>query len=185
MQYVYHKAPEKMSGKWLVPLNRLKDEELLNLYKKKYYNHPERSKLLERTIPKLNCLWNDVVHFLPIHPYFVYKALNDTGVNVTSKLQFYKIPMRNLDKNQNALYLYEKETYRGPVSPIEEDQIQAVTSATYKELTTLPSETKDYFDQKHNRGEPMGMFHYIPHILSLGEVDISNAEIIKWKTPPK
>ena len=24
------------------------------------------------------------------------------------------------------------------------------------------------------------MFHFIPHILSLGEVDITNAEIINW-----
>lgn len=27
-----------------------------------------------------------------------------------------------------------------------------------------------------------GMFHYIPHILSLGEVNITNAEVIRWNS---
>ncbi|GGD25907.1 hypothetical protein GCM10011389_36820 [Pontibacillus salipaludis] len=178
--------PENMKGESLVPLNCLRDEELLNHYKKKYYNHPERPKLLERKIPKLDCLWNDVVHFLPVQPYFVYKTLKDLGVNISSQLQFYKIPITSLEHNQNVMYLYEKESYKGPASAIGEDQIHIINSSNYKELATLPAATIEYFEEQHHKGEKrFGMFHYIPHILSLGEVNIANAEVIRWNRPPE
>jgi len=174
-----------MSGEKLMPLNSLKDQELISLYKNKYYDHPERNKLLDKSIPKLNCLWNDVVHFLPVQPYYVYKTLNDVGVNVSSKLQFYKVPITTLEHNQNVIYLYEKETYKGPASHIEKDQIHFINATNYKELTTLPTATIEYFEEQHKKGEKrFGMFHYIPHILSLGEVDISNAEVVTWSNLP-
>ncbi|KGP91786.1 hypothetical protein N780_15510 [Pontibacillus chungwhensis BH030062] len=186
MPYIYHMVPKNMKGERLTPLNRLKDEGLLNLYKKKYYDHQDRPKLLEKRIPKLDCLWNDVVHFLPIQPYFVYKTLKDLGVNISSKLQFYKIPITNLEHNQNVIYLYEKESYKGPASEIGEDQILIINSSNYKELTTLPPATTEYFEEQHHKGETrFGMFHYIPHILSLGEVNIANAEVIRWNKPPE
>src|SRR5699024_2783222 len=104
-------VPKKMIGKKLVPLNKLKTKqaELYNEYAKKYYDHPEREKLLERRIPKLNCLWNDVNHFLPLNPTRIYNALKELGVNVKSGISFYKIPILNLKHNKNAIYLYRKE----------------------------------------------------------------------------
>ena len=65
MQYVYHMVPEELKGEYLIPLNELKSvyPNLYGEYIQKYKDHPHREKLLTRKIPKLECLWNDVVHF--------------------------------------------------------------------------------------------------------------------------
>jgi len=175
-------VPKKMIGKKLVPLNKLKTKqaELYNEYAKKYYDHPEREKLLERRIPKLNCLWNDVNHFLPLNPTRIYNALKELGVNVKSGISFYKIPILNLKHNKNAIYLYRKENYNGPAAKMNNEEINLIDIKKYIELSSIPADTINYYEEEHRKGNRFGMFPFIPHILSLGEVDISNAEIINW-----
>ncbi|MDQ0159978.1 group-specific protein [Alkalibacillus salilacus] len=186
MEYIYHIVPKQMVGDELIPLNKIKykDTELYESYVEKYQDHPQRIKLLERKVPKLNCLWNDVVHFLPIHPYQVYKELNDIGVNASSELRFYKIPITNLENNQNVIYSYRKENYRGPAADMNEKDIEHLNLDEYEELAFVPTDTIEYFKEQHSQGNRFGMFHFIPHILSLGEVNISDVEVIKWSEQP-
>jgi len=140
-------VPENMVGDNLLPLNKIKieDRELYNNYAKKYSNHPERIKLLQRKIPKLNCLWNDVVHFLPLNPNHVYEALKTIGIKVQSDLRFYKIPVENLFDNKNAIYLYSKEYYRGPAAPMNSKDVHLIDTKDYQELTEIPKDTIDYY----------------------------------------
>lgn len=182
INYVYHMVPKEMIGKKLVPLNKLKtkQEKLYNEYVKKYYDHPERENLLKRRVPKLNCLWNDVNHFLPLKPNLVYSALKEVGVNVKTDLNFYKIPIFNLKHNKNAIYLYRKENYNGPAAEMNSEEINLIDIKMYEELYSIPADTIDYYEEEHRKGNRFGMFPFIPHILSLGEVDITNAEIINW-----
>ena len=65
MEYVYHMVPEELKGEYLIPLNELKRAypNLYDEYIQKYKDHTQREQLLTRKIPKLECLWNDVVHF--------------------------------------------------------------------------------------------------------------------------
>ena len=65
MEYVYHMVPEELKGEYLIPLNELKRvyPNLYREYIQKYKDHTQRENLLTRKIPKLECLWNDVVHF--------------------------------------------------------------------------------------------------------------------------
>lgn len=65
MDYVYHMVPKEMKRELLISLNEIKllHPELYETYSKKYFNHPERASLLLKSIPKLNCLWNDVIFF--------------------------------------------------------------------------------------------------------------------------
>ncbi len=81
MEYVYHMVPEELKGEYLIPLNELKRvyPNLYREYIQKYKDHTQRENLLTRKIPKLECLWNDVVHFLPLHPYEIYKVLLEIG----------------------------------------------------------------------------------------------------------
>lgn len=73
-----------MTGEALISLNEIKlmHPELYKTYSKKYFDHPERESLLLKSIPKLNCLWNDVIFLLPLHPYYVYEALHSHGVSI-------------------------------------------------------------------------------------------------------
>lgn len=180
--YVYHMVPKKMIGNRLISLNRLKDahEELYQEYRQKYFNHPDRPKLLEKTIPKLDCLWNDVLFFLPLHPSHVYEGLKSLGIQVKQDVYFYQIPITQLQDNVNAYYMYSKENYKGPAAPIQDEEIEFVEPQTYRLLESLPEDTLAYFKKEHENGRAFGMFSYIPHLLSLGGVDISKAEVINW-----
>jgi len=175
-------VPKRMIGAKLIPLNKLKtkQEKLYNEYAKKYYDHPERVKLLERRIPKLNCLCNDVNHFLPLHPSHVYNALKEIGINVKDDIKFYKIPVLNLEYNKNAIYLYNKDNYNGPAAEMQSEEIHLIDIKEYEELPSIPPDTINYYKEEHRKGNRFGMFPFIPHILSLGEVKVSNAEIIGW-----
>lgn len=173
-------VPKNMVGNNLVPLNKIENEELYNNYAKKYNDHPERIKLLERKVPKLDCLWNDVVHLLPLNPNHVYEALKVVGVKVPADLKFYKIPIDNLMENKNAIYFYRKENYIGPTAPMKSLDVQLFDTKDYQELTEIPRDTVVYYEEENEKGNKFGMFPFIPHILSYGEVAISNAEIINW-----
>ncbi|MGG2028047.1 group-specific protein [Gottfriedia sp. S16(2024)] len=165
-----------------MPLNKIKflDSELYKHYAKKYYDHPERPKLLEKEIPKLNCLWNDVIHFLPIHPHLVYNALRSVSVKVKTDLMFYKIPTTNLVNNLNVVYLYRKENYIGPAAKINSEDVHFIDIEEYEEITALPIDTRNYYEEENKKGNKFGMFPFIPHILSLGEVSVLEAEVINW-----
>ncbi|MFA1822119.1 group-specific protein [Virgibacillus oceani] len=183
MEYVYHMIPKEMVGKKLMALNKLKlkDRGLYERYMKKYYDHPERPRLLEKQVPKLDCLWNDVIHLLPLHPSHVYQALTELRVSVKHDLNFYKIPFTQLAANQNVIYLYRKRYYQGPAAKINEKEIKWIQHISeYQALTSIPKDTLTYFEKEHAKGNRFGMFHFIPHILSLGEIDTENADIINW-----
>ncbi|UPM56105.1 group-specific protein [Gottfriedia acidiceleris] len=164
-------------------LNKIKllDAELYKQYEKKYYDHPERPKLLEKEIPKLDCLWNDVIHFLPIHPHLVYDTLRTVGVKVKADLMFYKIPTKNLVNNMNVIYLYRKEKYLGPSSKINSEDVHFIDIEEYEEITELSIDTRNYYEGENKKGNKFGMFPFIPHILSLGEVSVLEAEVINWR----
>jgi hypothetical protein len=69
-QFVYHFKPKNMVGDLLIPLNQLRDKHPMT-YAEHVTKYKGREKLLEKTIPLLNCLWNDVLHISPIHPQIV------------------------------------------------------------------------------------------------------------------
>lgn len=71
---LYHMKPFDMRGDVLYPLNAMKDI-YPDIYEKqiaKYDDHPSRKKLPLRRIPKLDCLWNDVIQCAPVHPHLIY-----------------------------------------------------------------------------------------------------------------
>ncbi|MFJ7637873.1 MULTISPECIES: group-specific protein [unclassified Peribacillus] len=181
-EYIYHMVPKEMIGDKLIPLHALGKTfpHLYEKYRRKYLDHPERPKLLTKQIPKLNCLWNDVLHFLPLHPYFVYEALASLGIKTKEEQNFFKIPIERLTHNRNAIYLYTKEKYKGPAEDIEEDEIKLLNIETYRELKEIPAASVEYYKTENEKGNRFGLFPYIPHLLSLGEVEINNVEIISW-----
>ncbi|UPW83858.1 group-specific protein [Lysinibacillus sp. Ag94] len=186
MDYVYHMIPKKMTGEVLISLNEIKliDSELYKTYSKKYSDHPERPSLFLKRIPKLNCLWNDVIFLLPLHPYYVYEALYSLGLSIKKDLMFYEIPTERLMKNKNGVYFYNKENYRGPASDIPDEEIQVIDIISYPECSALPSDALAYFTEQHKKGVNFGMFAHIPHILSLGNINIKGVNMINWSAAP-
>ena len=142
-----------------------------NLYREyiqKYKDHTQRENLLTRKIPKLECLWNDVVHFLPLHPYEIYKVSLEIGINLHTNKLFYKVPISALKGQCMAIYKYSKHNWGGPNS----------------ELKQLNICTKEYYREEYEKGRRFGMFHLIPHVLVKGKVEVKNIEIINWSIAP-
>lgn len=186
MEYVYHMVPKEMKGDLLLSLNTLKEiyPELYETYTKKYFDHPDRKNLLSKSIPKLDCLWNDVIFLNSLHPYYVYKAFDELGIKVKKDLLFYKIPTKELKDNKNAIYFYRKKNFKGPAAEIPAEEIEVINLSNYPACEELPSDTSDYFKEEHSKGVQFGMFAYIPHIISLGDINISNASVINWSELP-
>ncbi|MGG4470614.1 group-specific protein [Paenibacillus alvei] len=181
-EFIYHMVPNQMVGDKLIPLNSLKTTypDLYENYTKKYLDHPERSKLLQRYIPRLNCLWNDVIHFLPIHPHYVFDTLSNLVIKTKEEVHFYKIPIELLAHNKNAVYLYSKERYKGPAEKIVDEEIELLNINTFQELRKLPTDTINYYKSEKEKGSKFGLFPFIPHILSLGTVEVRDIQIVSW-----
>lgn len=171
-----------MKGNQLIPLNQLREyyPELYEQYIVKYTDHPKRSKLLTRKIDLLDCLWNDVVHFTPIHPSKIFKALSNLDIKAKGELEFYEIPVTRLKYNQNAIYFYSKEYDQGPDKEIDTRDIDILSIDDFKMLEEVPKDSLEYWEKESKKGKPFGMFPYIPHVLSKGNVDIGDCKVIKW-----
>ncbi|MGG0175181.1 hypothetical protein [Gottfriedia acidiceleris] len=117
---------------------------------------------------------------MPIHPHLVYDALRTVGVKVKTDLLYYKIPTKNLVNNLNVVYLYRKENYKGPAAKINSEDIHFIDIEEYEEITKLPIDTRNYYEEENKKGNKFGMFPFIPHILSLGEVSVLEAEVLNW-----
>ena len=182
MNFVYHLVPENMSGHHLIPLNWMKalDENLYARYISKYDDHPEREFLVDRKVPRLDCLWNDVVHFSALHPHHVYRELKKLDLNLKDDLNFYKIPVEHLKDNKNVLYHYDKAHYGGPEAPIAMENVEVLDIDAYREAEALPMETLEYFVEECRKGNRVAMFKFVPHVLSRGKVSVEGAEIINW-----
>ncbi|MER2261297.1 MAG: group-specific protein [Psychrobacillus sp.] len=182
MKFVYHMVPKKMIGDELLPLNYIKglDNELYKQYSEKYRNSPERESLLQRKIPKLDCLWNDVIFLLPLHPNYIFKSLSELGVRIKKDLLFYEIPIERLHDNLNAIYYYRKSNYKGPSSDIPEVEVEIIQIDSLHMLNAIPEDTLTYFTEESKKGTNFGMFAYIPHVLSLGKIDISGVNYVNW-----
>jgi len=122
-----------------------------------------------------------VLHFLPLHPYFIYKAITSLGIETKADVSFYKIPIQHIKNNHNAMYLYSKENYRGPAKDINDVEIRTIEMGEYKEMTEIPLATIEYYTME--KGKEFGLFPFIPHLLSRGEVAVNSVEIIQWSKP--
>ncbi|MGH7237929.1 MAG: hypothetical protein ACREGF_05325, partial [Candidatus Saccharimonadales bacterium] len=89
-KHVYRHVPAQMFGTVLYPMNRLPDidRKLYELHKSGYLS---REQLLQRKIPYLDCLWNDVLHCSPVHPAKINQALKDCGLKNINSAEFFEI----------------------------------------------------------------------------------------------
>jgi len=65
-----------------------------------------------------------------------------------------------------------------------EEEVQIIDIISYKECSSLPSDTLAYFTVEHKKGVNFGMFAYIPHILSLGNINVKGVNKINWSVAP-
>ena len=162
-----------MRGTELHPLNTLKEKhpELYVRYSKKYEG---REEVMENFIPTLNAAWNDALHFTPIHPLELKKALTDAGME-PHEMKFYEVDPALLDPSRTTVYLYEDVDAKG--APNTEGFVSYDPEKIH-EYAIFPEATKKYYRESFAAGKRPLLFVGVPHILHTGSLDISNLPVI-------
>lgn len=171
MNYVYHGAPEQMVGHELIPLNQMRDThpELYALRRAKYEG---REEILERQIPLLNCLWNDVVQFLPLYPAKVFNLQVELGlIPEVPSYKFFEIDPGLFDSEETVIFF----KYAPGEENVEVKWLKDVDLAAIQEI---PKATVDYYKTLVGTGELPFNYQFIPHILHRGIIDVSKTQII-------
>jgi hypothetical protein len=183
MQAIYHMCPPRMVGEVLYPLNTLRQLHP-GVYKHeiaKYQDHPSRFDLPRRIIPKLNCLWNDVVQCSPVHPHFLYLAFRERGLlPVQHSRTFFQIPLSTLGDVPIAIVSSSGD----PTISLREEEVCLLDHATYHELDALPAQALEWYDHLTRKKKLFGLFMGIPHVMVQGPIMINQAREILWEEPP-
>jgi hypothetical protein len=172
MATFYHGIPEDMEGTELVPLNAMfaKRPDLHAKYLEKYKG---REEILERKIPLLDCLWNDVVQLLPLHPRQLFELQQQLGlIAEVPRYRYFAIDAMTLDPEQAVVYF--------KTAPGEENvTVKWLTDVDLESLQNIPPATQGYYKSLVGTGEPVFNYQFVPHIVYKGSIDVSDASVVK------
>lgn len=158
------------------------------IYEQTISKYQGRESLLTRTIPTLNCLWNDVIFLSPLHPNKHYKEYKRIGFT-PKPVQFFKIPIEVLQEKRVTVWKWLSYKKYPPQDPIHKsiDSYCPLDFSLYQEMDDLPFDTKEYYKLSFDPTAPTvyPKFHWyrIPHILCQDPIDILDERItiINWE----
>lgn len=171
MTYFYHGIPEDMKGSGLIPLNKMLevDPELRAKYLEKYKG---REEILERKLPLLDCLWNDVVQLLPLHPKQLFTMQQELGiVEEIPDYKYFQVDVSMLDPSKTVVYF--------KTAPGEENvTVKWLSDVNLDDLQDIPPATVNYYKSMVGTGEPVFNYQFVPHIIYKGSIDVSGVRTI-------
>lgn len=160
-----------MKGRELIPLNKMLevDPDLRAKYLEKYKG---REEILERKIPLLDCLWNDVVQLLPLHPRQLFELQKELGlIAEIPDYSYYQLDTNALDPLQAVVYF--------KTAPGEENvTVKWLKDVQLEELQSIPEATRKYYESMVGTGEPVFNYQFVPHIIYKGAIDVSSTQVI-------
>lgn len=171
MNFVYHNVPDPMVGTKLIPLNQMTDD-MSGIKTKNLKKYEGREEILERQVPLLNCAWNDVLQFTPVHPQKVFELQVEMGlIPKVHDAKFYEIPIQSFDPDKTAVFF--------KTSPGEENvTVKWLKDVDFESLTEIPEATINYYKSLIGTGELPFNYQFIPHVLYKSSLDVSNVKII-------
>ena len=173
MSYLYHQVPKDQQGSVLEPLNQLKISNP-ELHETKAAKYQGRENIMERRIPILDCLWNDVLHFSPVAPTELKAVLLEAGME-DKKWSFYQIDPSLLEPGNTVTYLHKDI---GIITVPDDREFVLFNISDLPELSQIPEITKRYWKDQYAKGAKPLIFLGIPHILYRGTLDTTNLPII-------
>lgn len=190
-QCVYHRITKDFKGTWIIPLNLMPFMEgYEEIYQNAIKKYDDRTWLLDRIIPTLNCLWNDVIFFSPLHPHKHYEEYVRLGYTPRN-LKFFKIPVEVLKEKRVTVWKWLSEKKYPVNDPIHISIVAycALNFDRYQEMEDLPDDTKEFYQQcmdpTHPDNYPRYNWFRIPHILCQDPIDTLDPRItiIDWEDP--
>ncbi len=162
-----------MHGSVLHPLNTLKDTHP-DLYLAKTEKYKDRQHVMQKFIPTLECVWNDVLHLTAVHPAELKKVLIESGMK-PGEAKFYQIDPTLLDPKLTTVYLFKEKTEEGDMKP---ENFTDYDPTNLELHSIIPHATKEYYKDMVRKGQRPMTFVGIPHILHKGSIDISDLPVI-------
>jgi len=168
---LYHMVPQNLEGHTLHPLNVL-ERTAPHLYERHVAKYEGRESKLQKVVPPLGVLWNDVLHLRPAHPSTVRAGIEAAGASwPKSGVEWFELNPRELDMSRLNTCLYfslvRDRRARGEHPTFGEYSEDIV--ATH---SSLPSEVIDYYASCVAAGERPLLFHGVLHVLFRGSIDI-------------
>jgi hypothetical protein len=172
MSNIYHGVPEQMIGTLLRPLNAMQQSNP-ELYAKYVQKYKGREAIMQKRIPLLDCLWNDVIQFLPLDPNKIFEQQVKMGfITEVPPYKFFQIDYRVLDPDKSVVYF--------KTAPGEEHvSVQWLRDVDFASLQQVPQATVDYYQSLAGSGETPFNYQFVPHILYLGEVDVTTTPVVR------
>lgn len=161
-----------MEGSILYPLNQLRGK-YPAVYARALRRYTGRESLLEERIPLLDCLWNDVIHFSPVHPQKVASAYRRAGGSWIRKTWLeIDLASAGFDSSNTVIFLHQPKQF-GEMGLHAEDFLlfQVESMAT---MCELPHETVEHYEESFRQNRRPFLFLWVPHVLHKGTVDIAN-----------
>ena len=174
---IYHIVPANLSGITLYPLNMLQEKfsDLAEFHDKKYIG---RERLKEVVIPVLNCLWNDVLHFSPIHPTKIKAAFFQYNFTWTPRKWFVfdsEAPVFNKSKT----LIFHPPIWRLVNYEVTQSDFESYEEKVLQKYQEFPQISHDYFIKCQSTQVRPYLFNHSAHFLYKGTVRVEGADIIE------
>lgn len=170
--YLYHAVAEQFTGDTIYPLNQLK-KKYPELYGDQVRKYEGREYLMQYHLPRLNCLWNDVVHLCAVHPKIIYQQLQDAGFFPTPWSCFEIDPLE-LNLKNLLVYWYRKEY----LVEAQKNDFELFQVSQMRQLARFPEETFAYYQNCWQKKNSPLYYHHLPHLFYKGTISIKDREIV-------
>jgi hypothetical protein len=175
--YVYHWVPADLEGHILYPLNQLKNLYPF-LYVTKAAKYQNREAVMQARLPLLDCLWNDVLHFSPVHPSKVQEALAEAGFERKLR-RYYEVDPLAKGFNATNAVIFLHQRLKPENFQLQEADFRAFHAEELSSLGEFPTATLAYYREMFEQGKRPLVYLYVPHILYLGSLDIRDVKVIE------
>ena len=174
---LYHIVPPRVEGDTLMPLSSLKTAfpALYDLHAAKYVG---REELMAQKIPILDCLWNDVLQFSPVHPEQIRDTLKEIGFGWQTMLAFEIDPKQFGINETNAVTFKHLPRQFGDFT-MKDEEFERFTEQSLKGHADLPFATKAHFKEAKETSNRPFLFLWVPHVLYRGTVRVDTLKIIE------
>lgn len=152
--------------------------------------------MLDYRIPGIGLLFNDTVHCSALHPYYLFRARQELGLDPPARPTsgwltglVYPIPLERVLSHPVVWYSWKTLWINGspdddvPLEPPAEE-FEPFDPSRYQDLSAPTERHLAYLRTMRDRGRRPLMFVHIPHVLVAGPIDVSGLEPVPWDAPP-
>ena len=173
---LYHRKSPDFRGSVLYPLNALR-EVAVDLYERHRAKYAGREEILGQRVPPLNCLWNDVLHFSPVHPARVAELARAHGL-VWHEAEWFEIDpiAAGFTPTNTAVFRYADTRLEGSIP---DEEFEPFDTERLARMTDLPASTREYYRSVAPGSSRYFIFVGVPHILHRGQVQVAEARLVR------